>query len=288
MSADDIVKQLLEDEEDEFSPEEVVAGALTPGYAALNAEEREIYDIAPDAFKEAVETGGDCEWDISGYTPPENWWPAYDDDDETWRKYSYSADYEVRAGHVWVVLQEGDSDGNWDYSDSAQLGTKKYVALVKEFSYGNWQRRMRDYMVWVAEHGEDPLDEFTAPRGPARTDKWLLGFVEEGGRPKFVKARHILAEPPSPPPFTDMSLLPSVVREYAVLDDAGFIDMSWEEFEALGEVKAHRGYHLVVYEPDQPEPLTQEEIEAHYRHAAQEQLDRWTEPTDADEVPYWS
>ena len=203
VSADDIVKQLLEDEED-FDPEEVVAASTVR--STLGPEAQQIYDIASDDFKAAVERGSTARYDIDFHE--HNAWPFYDDD-SGWQQSFYSSYYVTSGGKIKIVLEEGDADGNWDWADSAVLDTPEYTALVKEFSHGSWQRRMRDYMVWVAEHGDDPLDEFTAPRD-----------------------------------------------------------------------------HLPVNEPDRP--LTQEEIEAHYRHAAQEQLDRWTEPTDADEVPYWS
>ena len=281
VSADDIVKQLLEDEED-FDPEEVVAASTVR--STLGPEAQQIYDIASDDFKAAVERGSTARYDIDFHE--HNAWPFYDDD-SGWQQSFYSSYYVTSGGKIKIVLEEGDADGNWDWADSAVLDTPDYTALVKEFSYGSWQRRMRDYMEWVAQNGDDPLSEIAAPDRVPSTDKWLVGFVEQDGRPKFSIARHILAEPPSPPPVRSLEDLPGFVRDYAMLDHEGYVGMSWDEFVALDEVVNKGGYWQFKVTPEsQPVPLVDKE--AYYQRKAQEYLDRWTEPTDADEVPYWS
>ena len=284
--AESAVQKLLE--ADDLDPEEIMSQTRSAAYAALTPEGREIYDAGSQELRDAIENGGTFREPNENYEW--NGWPSYDDD-IGWTEIVYTGEYVVVDGVLELHMEEGDRGGNREMLDSVVVGSRDYHELIKDTSLGTWKIRVKDYAQWVAEHGEDPIGWYSKPERPQATEKWLLGFVRDGDRVRFAVARNILSQPPSPPPVNDLTQLPPYVKEWARLDDQGYIqEMTWDEFQVLDDIKLVGNYWVAeVTDQPPPPPLDPEAEKEHYKRLATEDLARWKKPkADEFKIPYWS
>ena len=151
----------------------------------------------------------------------ESAWYEWCDDCNTFHTSWYPFGYEVSLDMVEVVVWNCDTDGNWDVSDSAAVGTPECQRLEEAFGYEAWLENYNRYLEHVAGTGEDPCEEFMLP-SPIKTDEvWLVNVAEREGQ---VCVEHATQQCGGHSEVYERSEnLPEHVREYLLLKD-GAID----------------------------------------------------------------
>lgn len=205
----------------------------------VSDEVRDILQYAPRDFQDAFEAGTEAEWKVND-TAGDSWWANWDDDHEPddpdgWSQVNYYANFSTSDGKLYRDIMECDHDGNHDHVTSSEVGSESEKQDLREFSYGAWNQNIARYYDWVAEHGDDPLGWFIN-RPEKVQDRWLFGFVNDNGVPKFWKARHLDRERET---VEDWRRLPEVFQQFLNLDQNGHtIDVpTWQELVAVEGVE---------------------------------------------------
>lgn len=241
MNALAIVNKLLEAEPDDFSPEaakEYALGAEDYLIQKLPPEVAARIEYAPHEFKQAFFKKEDAEWDTSDMAAEADWWPSYDDDDDTWRKTAYYSEYRTEDGKLIQMVKEVDTDGNHDFVDEAEVGTPEWHQMLEPYAFYQWMEQNAKYSAWVVERGEDPLDFFMVSQTERYEREWLIGFTQAGDRARFWKAREVGVPGGSPPATENPEDLPQEVRAYINID-ANRInqDATWPEIVAMTQTE---------------------------------------------------
>lgn len=230
-----LVNRLLEQSDtDDFDPEEAKSFALDAYDNAIKNQPPEIAGVlenAPEYFVDAFLRKEDAEWET--YPVDNDWWPIPCDND-VWNKVSYYSDYRTEGGRLIQLFNEVDSDGDHNFVDEAEIGTPEWINLRDQFAYYKWLEANADYSEWVAEHGEDPLSFFNVKATQRVSSVWLFGFVQDGERARFWKARKSGEQP-----VNDLNQLPQEAKDYINVDDNGINqDVTWQEIQAMAQGNA--------------------------------------------------
>ena len=222
----------MSDHDIQFDPDEVEALAQWKSPEHLAAEE--FVQHMPDDFIEAYRSRSEARWEPESYDW--NGWPLadtdYDDDDsDRWSEVSYYSEYMTTGGRIYELFMVSDRDGNHDSMYEAELGSAEWKRLQRELGVANYYSDMAAYYRWVAEYGEDPLRYLPNVTQRRVDHKWLVGVKLVGGRGKFVAARKILDNPPSPPAVKRLSQVPKEVKDYMNFDKRGYMQDPWAEVE---------------------------------------------------------
>jgi hypothetical protein len=232
MKARKIVDKLLE--ADSVDPKSFIS--KIPTFSGMLPED--ILQHMPVEFQNAHARGESAEWE-DPHVGERDWWPSFDDDDETWSEILYYQNYRTEGGVLYEVVMDCDKDGNHDYVTEAEVGTPEQVEQDKTYGTPGYFSALDQYYGYVADTGNDQLGylNVSKPAVPP-DDEWLVAFVDDGGRPKFSRARHLGQNPPAVP-TNDLNSLPPGVREYCLLDANGNTEATWEDIRNEGEVKGN-------------------------------------------------
>jgi hypothetical protein len=198
----------------------------------------DLLDYAPREFAQAYHDGEEAEWRTDDIG--DSRWALHDDDYEPedpdgWSEVTYYNNWETRDHRIFRQVWECDRDGNHDIVDDAELYSPQDQELLKSFSYGAHQENIAGYYDWVATHGQDPLGWFYISHEKVQ-DRWLFGFVNDNGVPRFWKARHLDGDRET---TENWNGLPEHVRSFLNLDQNGHtLDVpTWQELEALPDTE---------------------------------------------------
>ena len=250
----------MSDPDIQFDPEEVEQIAQTRSPEELAAEE--ILQYMPDDFVEAYRSKTAARWDSDLY----DWdgWPVADyemDDDDPgrWSEQSYYSSFETDNGVLFELFMGANSDGDHDVMYSSVAGSVEWKRLKHDFGVAKYYDAMAEYYRWVAAHGEDPLRYLHNIETTRKTNhKWLVGVKKVCSVGKFVAARKILDNPPSPPTIKRLSQLPKKVKDYMNLDARGYTQDPWDQIEPYLTVARPNtlGYtHFATVDFNQEEPV---------------------------------
>lgn len=157
--------------------------------AQAGVEKSGVPEWLPEEALKAIRTGGS--WDgmpDSGFAADGCTWFSQDDEGE-WRSYSYPTGYVVEEGKLLFRVMSVDSDGDWDFCDEAEAGTPEEKRLEAEYGHEEWLKTYKAYLSWVAEHGEDPMDEFFVKETISTEEKWRAQCNESVLGVRLVQAR---------------------------------------------------------------------------------------------------
>lgn len=165
-----------------------------PMYLADAPEpERCVADMLPGEAQDAIANGGNWDGvphDIGGCDA----WYWQDDDSGEWRKSWYPSGYAVEDGKLYLRYMNVDSDGDWEFEDEAEVGTPDEKRLEAEYSYERWKAQYREYIQWVADNADDPMNEFyvsdrikTRQTWRAQFNDSILGLILVQGKRKHGK-----------------------------------------------------------------------------------------------------
>lgn len=124
----------------------------------------EILEYLPEAARQAFVNG--TTWEYSpGTIEAGQWFPwncgGMDGCTTFWHNRWFISGYSVEDGHLYEDMWEVDSDGNWEINDSCDVDSEEYEEWAKVYSYEEAKKAGIEYAQWVAEHGEDPLGEYS-------------------------------------------------------------------------------------------------------------------------------
>ena len=113
--------------------------------------------------------------------------PLWCDDCTTWHQ-SWSV-FGLRLdadGTLWSTQHTVDTDGDWSFADETPYGDDAFMEDAAAA-----ERSWLDYAEFVARTGDDPLNNYWAPRGLAspKVTRWRVTFAEEGGKVVVREAR---------------------------------------------------------------------------------------------------
>ena len=113
-------------------------------------------------------------------------------------------------GTLWSTQHTVDTDGDWSFADETPYGDDAFMEDAAAA-----ERSWLDYAEFVARTGDDPLNNYWAPRGLAspKVTRWRVTFAEEGGKVVVREARRGTRT------YTPEQL-PAPVREYLCLGPA--------------------------------------------------------------------
>lgn len=119
----------------------------------------------PKAMRRALHEGGD--WENRNHT-----WDhctIFVSPDDGWHTFGYTYDLRIAGGKPEVYDLTCDSGGDWDTGGSAAPpGTPEARAIEEAAAYEQSIPGWRDYWMYMAEYGLDPVSEVTRSR--SRTD----------------------------------------------------------------------------------------------------------------------
>lgn len=183
---------------------------------------REYANCLPQEAQDALALGTEWEQernDIGG----EDAWASYDDDYEGadgWRQYWYPRHFRVEDEKLYEVVEIVDTDGNWEFSDEAEVGTPEHARMLDDLSYEKFQQTWREYAEWVVENGEDPLGNYFVQSTRKAKQKWQFLYSNSITGPRLVGARRN-----GRGPWINAAELPEEVLSYLLADKTGKV---WE------------------------------------------------------------
>jgi hypothetical protein len=175
---------------DAESPHEFLRRADQSAVRRKQTEIEDLLKYMPIEFVEAYRAGTDYHWK-NKYPQDNDWWPVYNDDDDTWFEVIYFWEYTTNKGKIWGEVNELTKDGDTGLIEDAEIGTPAYDRLLQQFNAEELKKAIRRYLEWVAERGQDPLKYIRA--GNEQIDaKFIASFVREGDRLKlqFLQAEN--------------------------------------------------------------------------------------------------
>lgn len=220
-------------------PKAVFKSAISGSKPSDNPVVNEVLEYMPQDFIDAFKTKKKAEWH-NPHAADMDWWPTFDDDNDSWYQVIYYFNYYTENGKLYALSMEGDTDGNHDTLEDAEVGTQAYEDLVSCFRHEEHQRAMRQYWQWVAQRGEDPLNYLMVPTHEVEKE-FLVGFVKEGDKLKMVALRKLGQTPPAKPLSLEQATAAAAedadvkkALEYCLLDPAGFTEATEEQVIADG------------------------------------------------------
>lgn len=244
-----------------------------------NQSAEQILSYMPEEFVRAHRRGETAEWE-NPYTGDYDWWPSYDDDNDSWTQYLYYWDYRTEGGKLYGTVMVGDRDGNHDVNDEAEVGTEEYQRLEKEYGTDAWQAAMNDYYRWVVEHRKDPLGYIHIPTREVEK-KWIVAFAwdEAASALKLDAIRRVgIDPPPSPPAMSAAQALASqdpdvkAALDYCLINQDGEAGVEEEDIIKAGATKDDKGRLILKFSITDQEAAV--EREQHIVNVAQAGLER--------------
>lgn len=159
---------------------------------------QEILDFMPPEFVTAYQAGEEYNWD-NPHPDAYDWQPSYDGDreedgDNPWTEVCYYPNFSTRDRKIFKVMMEVDKEGDHDFADEAEVGTKEEKQMDDIYGVEGYFEAMRDYWTWVIQHGTDPLGYIHLPKTEV-TKRWIASFAREGERLKLTAVRRLGQEP---------------------------------------------------------------------------------------------
>lgn len=235
---------------------------------------REVLSWAPEHFVQSVRRKKEDE--IRPDAVEGDWWPEYDDDDDTFRSIGYEHGYRTEEGRIYHVIHCVDTDGNWDIQEEAEVGTEDEKTLNEEYSYDKLQRCIKTYHEWVATRGCDPLGHFDSLYKEGITTWKFTMEVKNSRDLHFIKARSNHGTV-----ITNHAALPLELRRYLALDISGKSRSNFRDVLAFQTQSREKGFSYndrtrlmtLSYEEKEKIPPTSRQLKLAARREIQ-RLDR--------------